>query len=194
MEESEFCFCWHKPYIIDSCMHTSCWITFYSATNPNPTPWPFQLNHELCISIFCQRSIPDRVTQHLQNVLFNPNFSFCSPIVSLWPSSSELLMIQVMTCYLMTPSHYLNQSWLIIKGVCSSAFTWEPFPKKCLLHKCQLWLLYAYSATRCWKCGVTMRSFCTRVTILFITFLDLLGLGDTFMSVSMIWIVISYIC
>ena len=36
-----------------------------------------------------------------------------------------------MTWCLMTPSHYLNQCWLIIHQRCSLAFTWEQFHKKC---------------------------------------------------------------
>ena len=42
---------------------------------------------------------------------------------SLWPSDaiwrhrSGSTMAQVMACYLMSPSHYLNQSWLIVSKV-----------------------------------------------------------------------------
>ena len=48
---------------------------------------------------------------------------------SLWPSDaiwlqrSELTLAQVMACCLTAPSHYLNQSWLISKGVLCHSLT-----------------------------------------------------------------------
>ena len=48
---------------------------------------------------------------------------WCQWINSLWPSDaiwwhrSELALPHIMACFLMAPNHYLNQYWLIIKGV-----------------------------------------------------------------------------
>ena len=36
---------------------------------------------------------------------------------AIWSRRSEWIMVQVMTCFQMAPSHYLNQFWLNIKGV-----------------------------------------------------------------------------
>ena len=45
------------------------------------------------------------------------------PSDAVWRHRSWSKLAQVMTCYLMAPTHYLNQCWLLVKGVlCSAAY------------------------------------------------------------------------
>ena len=53
-------------------------------------------------------------TIYLQHVF---GFNSLWPSDVIWPHKSGSTLAQVMACYLMAPSHYLNQCWLIISAV-----------------------------------------------------------------------------
>ena len=63
------------------------------------------------------------------------------PVNSLWPSGatwwhrSGSTLAQEMACCLTTPSHYLNQCWLIINGI-----LWHQFSKMCPRYQFLKWV------------------------------------------------------
>ena len=46
-----------------------------------------------------------------------PCFNSLGPSDAIWRQWSWTTLAQVMACFLTAPSHYLNQCWLIIRGV-----------------------------------------------------------------------------
>ena len=57
--------------------------------------------------------------EHLSHLICHCSCCFNSlrPSDAIWRQWSWTTLVQVMACCLTAPSHYLNQCWLIIKGV-----------------------------------------------------------------------------
>ena len=70
-------------------------ISDHYRTFTTDTPWPT-----------CKSNIVLALVQILVNSLW--------PSDAIWRQGSRSTLVQVMACCLMTPSHYLNQCWLII--------------------------------------------------------------------------------
>ena len=72
----------------------------------------------------CKRISPDGYITLVSQFL-NPLW----PGDTIWRHRSGSTLDQVMACWLMAPSRYLNQNWIVIKGVLwhslSSNFTWS---------------------------------------------------------------------
>ena len=69
-------------------------------------------------SLFFRRSTVDLLYVS-RNIFTSPRFNSSQASDAMWRhrAGSILAHPQVMSCCLMAPSHYLNQCWLIIKGV-----------------------------------------------------------------------------
>ena len=91
--------------------------------NKDPPPVPMDFAKPASpvtadVELATLRDLPDSGTTHL-----NALYAIKWVINSLWPSDtiwwprSGSTLAQVMACCLMAPSHYLNQSWLIIREV-----------------------------------------------------------------------------
>ena len=93
--------------------------------------WTPSMNLIDCFATRLTQIYVIHISHSLHSIGWIPSFLYVFVLNSLWPSDaiwrqgSRSTLAQVMACCLTSPSHYLNQCWLIISKV-----QWHPSESK----------------------------------------------------------------